>query len=51
MCKRCSHVLEPITEASIGKKGKKTEWIKYIEQAFLGLKIIVSEETLLNYPD
>ena len=48
-CKRCSHILATITEDSVGNKGKKIEWTKDIEEYFVDLKIIVSEEKLLNY--
>ena len=48
-CKRCSHILATITEDSVGNKGKKIEWTKDIEEYFVDLKMIVSEEKLLNY--
>ena len=51
MWKRCPHILAPITETSVGNKGKQIEWTKDLEQALLDLKSIVSEATLLNYPD
>ena len=51
MWKCHSHVLEPTTKASDGKKGKQIKLRKYIKQAFLNIKRIVSEETLLNYPN
>ena len=43
-------ILAPITEASVGKKGTQIEWTKDIEQSFLDLKSIFSEEKILNYP-
>ena len=51
MWKRRSHILAPLTEASVGKKGKPIKWTDDLEQAFLDLKKMVSEETILNYPD
>ncbi len=51
MWKQHSHVLAPLTEASTGKKGKPIKWTDNLEQAFLDLKKMVSEETILNYPD
>ena len=50
MWKRYSHILTPITEFLVGKKGEKVERTRDIDKAFLDLKIIISEETLLNDP-
>ena len=38
MWKRRSHVLEPLTTASSGKKGAKIEWNDDLEQAFSQMK-------------
>ena len=48
---RRSHILEPFTEISSGKKGKPIEWTPKLEQAFKDVKAMISKETLLNYPD
>ena len=42
----------PLTEASAGKTGKSISWTDNLEQAFLDLKKMISEEeTIHNYPD
>jgi hypothetical protein len=51
MWQRRSHILTPLTEASSGPKGRKINWTDDLEQAFCNLKKMVSEETLLTYPD
>ena len=48
---RRSHVLQPFTEISSGKKGKKIQWTPELESAFQSVKKMVCQETLLNYPD
>ena len=51
MWQRRSHILSPLTEASSGPKGRKIKWTNDLEQAFCNLKKMISEETLLNYPN
>ena len=51
MWKRRSHILTPLTEAGSGPKGRKIKWNDDLEQAFCKLKKMVSEETLLTYPN
>ena len=51
MWQRRSHILAPLTEASSGPKGRKIKWTDDLEQAFCNLKKMISEETLLTYPD
>ena len=51
MWQRRSHILAPLTEASSGPKGLKIKWTDDLEQAFCNLKKMISEETLLTYPD
>ena len=46
-----SHILQPFTEISAGKKGKKIQWTPELESAFKAVKKMVCQETLLNYPD
>ncbi len=48
---RRSHILEPFTEISSGKKGKPITWTPKLEQAFNDVKAMISKETMLNYPD
>ena len=48
---RRSHVLQPFTEISPGKKSKKIQWTPELESAFQAVKKMVCQETLLNYPD
>ena len=42
--KRSPHVLAPITESSVGKKGTPIERMQYLEQYFVDHKRIISEE-------
>ena len=46
-----SHILQPFTEVSSGKKGKRIQWTPELESAFKAVKKMVCQETLLNYPD
>ena len=46
-----SHILEPFTAISSGKKGTKIKWTPELESAFHAVKEMVCQETLLNYPD
>ena len=48
---RRSHILEPFTAISSGKKGAKIKWSTELETAFTQVKAMVSQETLLTYPD
>jgi hypothetical protein len=48
---RRSHLLEPFTAISSGKKGTKITWTPELEAAFKKVKDMVSQETLLTYPD
>ena len=48
---RRSHLLEPFTAISSGKKGTKIKWTPELEKAFHDIKGMVSQETLLTYPD
>ena len=51
MWNRRSHVLDPITEAASGPKGRKIFWNDALENYFKELKHMVSTEALLSYPD
>ncbi len=46
-----SHILEPFTAISAGKKGTKIKWTPELEMAFGKVKAMVCQETLLTYPD
>ena len=48
---RRSHILEPFTAVSSGKKGTKIKWTPELETAFKETIDMVCTETLLNYPD
>ena len=48
---RRSHLLEPFTAISSGKKGTKIKWTEGLETAFQQIKGMVSQETLLTYPN
>ena len=48
---RRSHILEPFTAISAGKKGTKIKWTSELETAFKEVKKMVCQETLLTYPD
>ena len=51
MWPRRSHLLDPLTEAESGSKGRKIIWNNVLEDPFKELKRVVSSETLLGYPD
>ena len=51
MWKGRSHVLGPLTELASGKKNKKIKWTPEQEKAFQEIKRLVSQETILAYPD
>ena len=51
MWPRRSNVLAPLTEAASGPKGRKILWNYALESSFKELKRMVSENTLLSYPD
>ena len=46
-----SHILQPFTAVSSGKKGTKIKWSPELESAFHETKKMVCQETLLTYPD
>ena len=46
-----SHILQPFTAASSGRKGIKIKWTSELESAFNAVKQMVCRETLLTYPD
>ena len=46
-----SHILQPFTELTGGKKGAKIKWTPELEKAFEDVKQMVCKETLLAYPD
>ena len=48
---RRSHILEPFTSISSGKKGTKIKRKNELEKAFIETKKMVCQETLRNYPD
>ena len=48
---RRSHILEPFTALSSGKKGTKIKWNEELESAFQEVKQMVSKSTMLTYPD
>ena len=48
---RRSHILEPFTALSAGKKGSEIKWNNALEAAFQEVKKMVSKSTMLNYPD
>ena len=50
MCPRRSYVLDSLTEAASGPKGRKILWNDALESSFKELKHIVSSEILLSYP-
>ena len=51
MWPRRSHVLDPLTEAAIGPKGRKIFWNDALESSFKEPKLMISAKTLLSYPD
>ena len=48
---RRSHILQPFSDISSGKKGAKIKWSEELETAFNNVKKLVCKETLLTYPD
>ncbi len=48
---RRSHILEPFTRLSSGKKKTKIEWTDELQTSFEAIKKMVCRETLLTYPD
>ena len=48
---RRSHILEPFTALSAGKKGTKIKWTEELETAFQAVKNMVSKSAMLTYPD
>ena len=48
---RRSHILQPFTAISSGKKGTKIKWTPELENSLNEIKKMVCKETLLNYPD
>lgn len=48
---RRSHILQPFSDISSGKKGAKIKWTPSLEDAFHEAKKMVCQQTLLTYPD
>ena len=48
---RRSHILQPFTEVSAGKKGTKIKWTEELESSFHQVKKMVCQQTMLTYPD
>ena len=46
-----SHVLQPFTDLSGGKKGTKIKWTPELEHAFHEVKKMVCKKVMLSYPD
>ena len=46
-----SHILQPFTAISSGKKGTRIQWTPELEDAFNKVKQMICKETLLTYPD
>ena len=46
-----SHILQPFTALSGGKKGAKIKWTPELEKSFNAIKRMICKETLLTYPD
>ena len=51
MWPRRSPILDLLIEAASGPKGKKILWYDALESSFKELKLMVSDEKLLSYPD
>ena len=52
MWRRRSHILSPLIESTANKKGKaKLTWTTEMDEAFIQLKLMISEEVFLTYPD
>ena len=50
MWPRRSHILAPLTDASLSKK-KKLYWTKEMDKAFIQMKQIIVQKTVLALPD
>ena len=46
-----SHVLAPLTDASSIKNKKKFKWTEEMDKAFIQMKQIIAQETILAFPD
>ena len=52
MWKGRSHILSPLIDSMTGKKGKTPIiWTTIMDEAFIKMKQMISEEILLNYSD
>ena len=52
MWPRRSHILSPLIDSAAGKKGKtKIIWTPAMDEAFIQVKRMMSEEVFLTYPD
>jgi hypothetical protein len=52
MWQRCSHILSPLIDSASGKKGNtKIIWTNEMDEAFIQIKQMISEEVFLTYPD
>ena len=49
--KNCSLLTAPLTQWTVGDKGRKIVWNEEMEQAFHSLKEEVMKDVLLSYPD
>ena len=48
---RRSHILQPFTELSGGKKNAKIEWTPELDKSFQDIKQMVCKDAMLAYPD
>jgi hypothetical protein len=46
-----SHIMAPLTELSKGKKGQPIKWMPEHEDAFRAIKKVITQDTMLAYPD
>jgi hypothetical protein len=46
-----SHIMAPLTELSKGKKGQPIKWMQEHEDAFQAIKKVITQDTMLTYPD
>ena len=51
MWPRRSHILTPLTSASSTKNRKKFLWTSAMNKAFIEMKKVMAQETLLAFPD
>ena len=51
MWKARSHIMEPLTDLSKGKKGKPITWLPKHEEAFQNVKKLILQGTLISYPN